>query len=165
MSFHRKHNTNVLFPASISFFGPCLAFQCQICISACRNSNSKLSCRRGFPLTCWGKFGVTAQHLSYSHAVLDFNVYMCVSASVLTFELFRIQIVAFKCIILQEKEPQFAAGVKRYVDLMYCRVCALIQHTAAAMQHIARVQGHDTCSIPVSCGVNVAAIVVGATRV
>lgn len=29
----------------------------------------------------------------------------------------------------------------------------------------ARVQGHDTCSISVSCGVNVAAVVVGATRV
>lgn len=90
LSFHRKHSTNVLFPASISFFGPCLAFQCQICISACRNSNSKLSCGRGFPPTCWGEFGVTVPHLSYSHAVLDFNVYLCVSASVLTFELFRI---------------------------------------------------------------------------
>lgn len=85
--------------------------------------------------------------------------------------------VPFKCIVLQQKVPQFAAGVKRYVDLMYCvradttqPLCRVwVQHkqlvSFMAMQHIARVQGHDTCSISGSCGVNVAAVVVGATRV
>lgn len=47
--------------------------------------------------------------------------------------------------------------------------CVQVQHkqliSFMAMQHISRVQGHDTCSISVSCGVNVVAVVVGATRV